>query len=111
MTPQRATTQLDDEQIAALCERLAEWQLSADRTSLSISYKFASFRIAFAFLTEIALAAEACDHHPEWSNNYKTVSLKLTTHSVKGLSVLDEMLAEMIATTAARYGAKIWHAS
>ena len=38
-------------------------------------------------------AAEKADHHPEWSNVYKTVTVTLTTHDAKGLTDLDIKLA------------------
>jgi 4a-hydroxytetrahydrobiopterin dehydratase len=37
--------------------------------------------------------AEHMNHHPEWSNVYKTVEVTLTTHDVGGLSNLDVAMA------------------
>ncbi len=48
--------------------------------TLKAEFKFKDFRLAFAFMTEVAFAAEAANHHPEWSNVYNTVVVKLTTH-------------------------------
>jgi 4a-hydroxytetrahydrobiopterin dehydratase len=48
--------------------------------TLKAEFKFKDFRQAFAFMTEVAFAAEAANHHPEWSNVYNTVVVKLTTH-------------------------------
>jgi 4a-hydroxytetrahydrobiopterin dehydratase len=42
---------------------------------------FADFAEAFAFMTRVALIAEQLDHHPEWSNVWNRVSIKLCTHS------------------------------
>ena len=47
------------------------------------------FTTAFAFMTEVAFAAEAANHHPEWSNVYNRVSIKLTTHDA-GNTVTDK---------------------
>lgn len=47
---------------------------------LSRDFKFANFPEAFAFMTRVAFIAEKLGHHPEWSNVYNRVSIKLTTH-------------------------------
>jgi 4a-hydroxytetrahydrobiopterin dehydratase len=57
---------------------------------------FGDFKEAFAFMTRVALAAEKMDHHPEWSNVYKTVVVTLTTHDADGLTSLDVKLATEI---------------
>jgi 4a-hydroxytetrahydrobiopterin dehydratase len=44
-------------------------------------------------MTKAALVAERMDHHPEWSNVYKTVNVLLTTHDAGGLTKLDVDLA------------------
>ena len=43
------------------------------------------------------LAAEKLDHHPEWSNVYKTVEVKLNTHDAGGLTELDFELARRMS--------------
>ncbi len=48
------------------------------------TFAFATFREAFAFMTEVALSAEKMDHHPEWTNVYNRVSVKLSTHDAGG---------------------------
>jgi 4a-hydroxytetrahydrobiopterin dehydratase len=47
-------------------------------------------------MTRVALVAEAMNHHPEWSNVWNKVVFDLVTHSVKGISDLDFVLAEKI---------------
>ena len=47
---------------------------------LEREFRFDDFREAFAFMTRVALLAEASKHHPEWSNVYHRVSITLTTH-------------------------------
>jgi 4a-hydroxytetrahydrobiopterin dehydratase len=48
--------------------------------SLQATFKFENFTTAFAFMTEVAFAAEKQNHHPNWSNVYNQVSFELTTH-------------------------------
>ena len=54
------------------------WKEEDDK--LQRSFKFKDFSEAFAFMARVALAAEKMDHHPEWTNVYNTVDIKLSTH-------------------------------
>lgn len=69
------------------------WTLNADSTRLEKEFVFANFVAAFGFMTQAAIWAEKLNHHPEWSNVYKTVNVGLTTHDTGGLSELDVKLA------------------
>lgn len=70
------------------------WTLAGDGLSISRSFTFRNFSEAFAFMTRSALAAEKLDHHPDWSNVYKTVEVRLNTHDAGGLTALDFELAK-----------------
>jgi 4a-hydroxytetrahydrobiopterin dehydratase len=54
------------------------------------------FVTAFGNMTRVALVAESMNHHPEWFNVWNKVVVDLTTHSVKGISDYDFVLAEKI---------------
>lgn len=71
----------------------AGWNMVDGRDAIQKTYVFRSFIQAFGFMTQAALWAEKWNHHPEWSNVYKTVVVTLTTHDVDGLSDLDVTLA------------------
>jgi 4a-hydroxytetrahydrobiopterin dehydratase len=45
------------------------------------AFTFGGFREAFSFMTRVALEAEARDHHPDWTNVYNRVTIRLNTHS------------------------------
>ncbi|MEA5459821.1 4a-hydroxytetrahydrobiopterin dehydratase [Arcicella sp. LKC2W] len=47
---------------------------------LKRTFEFKDFSEAFAFMTRVAILAEKHDHHPWWSNVYKTVNIELNTH-------------------------------
>jgi len=79
--------------IAALAE-LEGWSLAADGAAIKRSFVFKNFSEAFAFMTRVALAAEKMDHHPDWSNVYKTVDVTLNTHDAGGVTALDIELAK-----------------
>ncbi|MGR6432912.1 4a-hydroxytetrahydrobiopterin dehydratase [Rhizobium sp. PAMB 3174] len=84
---------LEPAMITSKLEGLSGWEVNADGTSISKSFKFADFTEAFAFMTRIALKAEKLNHHPEWFNVYSKVDVTLSTHSANGLTDLDFMLA------------------
>jgi len=44
-------------------------------------FVFKDFKEAFAFMTKVAAIAEEINHHPEWTNVYNKVVIKLSTHS------------------------------
>ncbi|MDT8854574.1 4a-hydroxytetrahydrobiopterin dehydratase [Paracoccaceae bacterium Fryx2] len=69
------------------------WALTRDGQALHKTFTFASFIEAFGFMTRAALWAEKWNHHPEWSNVYKTVTITLTTHDTGALTDLDVKLA------------------
>src|SRR5215216_2382305 len=73
---------------------LAGWSDAADRDAITKRFKFRTFSEAFGFMTRVALVAEKMDHHPEWSNVYRTVDVTLTTHDAGGVTELDVKLAE-----------------
>lgn len=69
------------------------WVANADTTAITKTFVFKNFVQAFGFMTQSALWAEKWNHHPEWSNVYKTVSVTLTTHDSGGLTEKDVKLA------------------
>jgi 4a-hydroxytetrahydrobiopterin dehydratase len=81
---------------------LSGWKLSDDGISISRSFKFRNFVEAFSFMTEVALAAEKFNHHPEWFNVYSRVDVTLSTHDAAGLTEQDFRLATTMDTAAAR---------
>ena len=63
---------------------------------LARTFKFSDFVAAFGFMASAALVAERMNHHPEWTNVYNRVTVRLTTHEVDGISSLDfELAAKM----------------
>ena len=87
-------TTLDPDQITMALVMLPDWRLAERGDAISRNYEFANFADAFAFMTRVALYAERHDHHPEWSNVYKRVQMRLTTHDAGGLTERDMALAE-----------------
>lgn len=94
-----AANPLSAEQIETLLAELPAWSLVNGK--LHRELRFADFSAAFGFLAQVALAAEAMGHHPEWSNVWNRVTIDLTTHDAGGLTELDLRLARRIEAIAA----------
>ena len=88
------TQRLNQDQIQDLASRLPHWTVTD--ACLQRQLVFKNFVEAFGFMTQVALLAEARNHHPNWSNVYNRVTIELTTHDLGGLSSLDEELASAI---------------
>jgi 4a-hydroxytetrahydrobiopterin dehydratase len=89
-----AREKLDRDAVREALAGLDGWALAEDGLSIHRTFTFRNFSEAFAFMTRSALAAEKLDHHPDWSNVYKTVEVKLNTHDAGGLTALDFELAK-----------------
>jgi len=83
-----------DEVKKLLSAKLKNW--SFDGTFISRDLKFKNFVDAFAFMTSVAFHAEKADHHPDWSNVYNKVNIKLNSHDADGITRLDIDLAGTI---------------
>ncbi|KAB2869975.1 MAG: 4a-hydroxytetrahydrobiopterin dehydratase [Bauldia sp.] len=70
------------------------WHEVAGRDAIAKTFTFADFNAAFGFMARVALVAEKMDHHPEWSNVYRTVAVTLTSHDAGGVTGRDIRLAE-----------------
>ena len=69
-----------------------DWRI--DQNGLKNAWVFKNFEQAVEFMNRVAAVAQAMDHHPEWSNVYNRVSVKLTTHDAGGITALDVHLAK-----------------
>ena len=84
---------LSGEARAKVLAGLAGWQEVAGRDAITKTFVFKDFNAAFGFMARVALVAEKLDHHPEWTNVYKTVAVTLSTHDAGGLTERDVKLA------------------
>ena len=94
-----ATPLTDDQRNQLLTDHPA-WSLSESGDAVSRAFRGKDFVHAFAFMSAVAIEAEKLNHHPEWSNVYRTVEIRLTTHDTGGLSDLDARLLGRIEALA-----------
>jgi 4a-hydroxytetrahydrobiopterin dehydratase len=82
---------LSDAEVDAALARLDGWQREGD--AITKEFRFQDFRAAMWFLNASAAVADLMDHHPEWSNVYNRVTVRLSTHDAGGLTDKDIGLA------------------
>lgn len=75
-----------------------------EQNSLVRSFSFKDFKQAFSFMTEVAFHAETQNHHPNWSNVYNTVEIRLNTHDAGNIVTdKDRQLANSIDQVFLKY--------
>ena len=82
------------EELELFLRDLPGWSVSEDL--LTRPYQFADFVRAFTFMSAVAMHCERLNHHPEWSNVYGRVEVRLTTHDLGGVTSLDTALARIM---------------
>ncbi|HUR31973.1 MAG TPA: 4a-hydroxytetrahydrobiopterin dehydratase [Saprospiraceae bacterium] len=71
---------------------------------LVAEFVFEDFSQTWAFMTEVAILAERKNHHPEWTNVWNRVTIKLSTHDAGGvITEKDRKLADGISKIFERY--------
>lgn len=97
---------LDPARVTELLATVPAWQHDTARGAITREFRFAEFRQAFAFMTQVALAAERRDHHPEWSNVWNRVQVAWSTHDAHGLTERDFDMARVCDEAYARFESK-----
>ncbi len=58
------------------------WKFQRD--ALAKTFTFGNFREALSFMVRAGFEAEAMNHHPDWTNVYNRVVIRLNTHDAGG---------------------------
>lgn len=83
---------LTDAQVEIQLQELNGW--SKDGNAIVKTFVFHDFIEAISFMTQAAFHAQEIEHHPEWTNIYNEVHVRLTTHDLNGISSHDIRLAK-----------------
>jgi 4a-hydroxytetrahydrobiopterin dehydratase len=75
-------------------KNLPLWRRDTAGIAIERDFIFKNFQQAFGFMTRCAQYAEEIDHHPDWSNTWNRVHVRLSTHSENALTLLDLQLAK-----------------
>lgn len=88
---------LTPRQFAPYMEITKDWTVASDNKSISREFKFKDFKEALAFINRVGEIAESEGHHPDINlHGWNKVTIILSTHAIKGLSVNDFVLASKI---------------
>ena len=82
---------LESDDVKAGLEKLDGWALNGD--FIQKTFVFDDFVAAFGWMSAVALVAERMNHHPDWTNIYNKVRVRLSTHDAGGVTALDLELA------------------
>lgn len=80
-------------------EELSEagWTVEESGNAVTRQFKLKTFPEALGWMVNMGVIAEKMNHHPEWSNVYNRVDVRLTTHDAGGLTSLDLELARKMS--------------
>jgi 4a-hydroxytetrahydrobiopterin dehydratase len=70
--------------------------------SLYKKFVFVNFDIAMKFMNEVAEVCNQMNHHPKWTNIYKTVECWLRTHDAEAITEKDIQLAQAMDQIASK---------
>lgn len=72
------------------------WQAGFDYNSIERSIQFKNHYQVMAFLNALAYISHEQDHHATICYDYNKVTIKLATHTIKGVSINDMIMAAKI---------------
>ena len=78
---------LTDSEINEALRRLQGW--SRESNAIRKQFTFGSFPEAVEFVNRLVPEAEAADHHPDLTINYRRVTAEYSTHSEGGVTKKD----------------------
>lgn len=85
---------LSEQEIQEKISDLSGW--STDGTAIEKHYEFEDFNAAMKFMATVAPSIDSMNHHPEWSNVYNSVDVRLSSHDEGGVTQRDLDLARVL---------------
>jgi 4a-hydroxytetrahydrobiopterin dehydratase len=64
---------------------------------------FPEYKDALDFVYQVGLAAEKANHHPDITMNFKRVTVQYWTHTARGISALDFLMAGVVEDLVERF--------
>ncbi len=82
--------------IESYLNMLPGWDVTLDYASIHKTFTFKNYHQTVSFVNAVTWIAHKEDHHPEICFGYNTCKISLKTHSIKGLSQNDMIMAAKI---------------
>jgi 4a-hydroxytetrahydrobiopterin dehydratase len=92
----KGTPSMPDDEAAALAREVDGWEIVDGKLTRTLTFK--DFVQAFSFMTRVALLAETESHHPDLFNSWNQVEVAFWTHTAKGLTRNDFIMAAKVNT-------------
>ena len=90
---EKGVSPLAGDALRTIHDRLGNnWQV-VDETYLEKEFSFKDFQSALDFVNKVGELAEQADHHPELSLTWGRATIRISTHSIGGLSEADFIFA------------------
>ena len=67
-----------------------------DGEALTKRFQFADFAAAIDFMATARPGIDELNHHPEWTNVYNRIDVRLSSHDVGGVTERDFKLARLL---------------
>ena len=85
-----------EDKIHTELKTLDGWKFNSN--AIEKNFVFKNFKEALSMMVRIGFEAEGMNHHPEWTNVYNKLKIRLNTHDVDGITEKDFALAKKIDT-------------
>lgn len=82
--------------IESYLSQMPGWETPLNYQDIAKTFKFKNYHQTVAFVNAVTWQAHKEDHHPEICFGYNECTITLTTHSIKGLSQNDFIMAAKI---------------
>ncbi len=88
------STRFSASEIDSALVGLTDWTNAGD--IITKTYEFTDFGSAMSFMARAAPGIDEMDHHPEWTNVYNRVDVRLSSHDAGGVTDRDIRLAALL---------------
>ena len=85
---------MSTDEIAEALEGFTGWAYDGD--ALIKTFTFDDFAAAIGFMAAARPSIDELNHHPEWTNVYNRVDVRLNSHDVGGITDRDLRLAHLL---------------